>query len=533
VLALALLLLQLGAVTVPSSAAAPVAPVYGPAIKLDQATGGSEPRVTVAPNGHRYVISNLTSGTAKLWQSVNDGKSWQSVANTFPNQTSPTIDVDVVTTRTGRIIATELDFGGINFITGYSDDGGKTWTASTGTQYADQDRQWLAVGPDDPQSHQPRVYMLWHNLGSGAADHNTFVATSTDGGATFGPPVPTTLPGDDSWIDLQCADSGGPSNLMVNQQTGQIYAVFGTRAAPLGVDVGGCGASFVPGPFEINIVAATRVWIATSTDGSPGSWHSSLAVDDAAANKIVGMQLAPGAVDRSGNVYVLYPESLNAYPDYSGAAIKLVHAPADLSKWSAPVTVAPTGGAGHLLPHIIAGEAGKIDYAYFTGVDRAGKTPAWYIDAGQSLNALDPSPAFASVRLSNVATYSGTASTLMGACNTGPTQPANGFNCNRSTDVWGMALDASCNAVVTWPGVNNDANPRNQGSGTYVASQTGGNSVCGQATASAAATPSASPSPPLPLTGTESPPRFQPGALIPALIVPLLLAATLRRRRAS
>ena len=57
------------------------------------------------------------------------------------------------------------------------------------------------------------VYLLYHNLASGQAQHNMFVSTSTDSGATFGPPVPITLPGDDAYTDLQCADSGGPSTI--------------------------------------------------------------------------------------------------------------------------------------------------------------------------------------------------------------------------------------------------------------------------------------------------------------------------------
>ena len=51
------------------------------------------------------------------------------------------------------------------------------------------------------------------------------------------------------------------------------------------------------------------------------------------------MQLAPGAIDTKGNVYVFYPESPHAYPNYDGAAMRYVVAPPNLSKWSKPVTV--------------------------------------------------------------------------------------------------------------------------------------------------------------------------------------------------
>ena len=155
------------------------------------------------------------------------------------------------------------------------------------------------MGPDDPTTHEPRVYLLYHNLGSGSAQHNMFVVTSRDGGATFDAPVPITDPlnSPQAYQDLQCADSGGPSSLSVNPRTGRVYAVWGTRSAPF---AGGCGAS-VFGPFEINVVAATRVWVATSPDNSMGSWRTVKVVDDTATNRIVGMQLSPATLDRKGN----------------------------------------------------------------------------------------------------------------------------------------------------------------------------------------------------------------------------------------
>jgi hypothetical protein len=217
--------------------------------------------------------------------------------------------------------------------------------------------------------------------------------------------------------------------------------------------------------------------VATSPDGSAGSWTTSIAVDDSATNQIVGMQLSPGAVDNQGNVYVTYPESQHAYPDYSGAAIKYVSAPADLSRWSKPATVAPAGGAGHLLTHIVAGSPGQLDFAFFTGVDRSGAKPAWYIDAAQTLNGLSSKPSFSRVRLSGIPTYTGTASELMGACAEGPAEGAeNGLVCSRSTDVWGIALDNECRATVTWPTVKNDA--AGSDPGTFVATQTRGTTVC-------------------------------------------------------
>src|SRR3954453_9525450 len=95
-----------------------------------------------------------------------------------------------------------------------------------------------------------------------------FVSTSSDSGQTFGPPVPITLPGEDAYSDLQCADFGGPSTIFVNQNDGTIYAEFTTRAAPTPAgDLGGCATAAAGQPLEFNIVAGTRVWLGQSNDG--------------------------------------------------------------------------------------------------------------------------------------------------------------------------------------------------------------------------------------------------------------------------
>jgi hypothetical protein len=423
-------------------------------VKLAGSSGRSEPRVAVAPNGVRYVVTNAGKSNAigvapeTVYRS-RDGIHWATTAGQPTDQTEATTDVDIVAMQTGRILTSELDYGGINFRTMFSDDGGKTWTESSGNTYADTDRQWYAVGPNDPKTHKPRVYLLFHNLLTGVAQHNMWVATSTDGGATFGPPVPVSIPGQQDYLDLQCADSGGPSNIMVDQHTGRVYVVFGTRSSP----VGGCGGQ----PPEVNVVAANRVWVVSADAAKtavPGGWTPHLAVNDTGPPAhIVGMQLAPGAVDTAGNVYVAYPESVHDYPDYNGAAIKVVHASAKaLDKWFAPTVVAKAGSAGNVLPLIVAGAPGRIDVAWYHGVTMNGQKPDWYSYAAQSLDALSAHPHWTHVRLSNVlGEHDQTASELMGACLQGQASTLNGFYCDRSTDVNGIAIDKCGRLVLAWP----------------------------------------------------------------------------------
>jgi BNR repeat-like domain len=462
-------------------------------VKLKDAADRTEPRIAVARDDVRWAVSNTAGGAEIVYTSRDGGRSWQKTAGD-PPQTKATIDTDIVTMPTGRVLSSELDEGGLNFPSGYTDDQGATWTASRGSNtLADQDRQWFAVGPADKTTGQPTVYLLYHNLGSGTAQHNMFVAKSVDGGATFGPPVPSAQPGTDAYADLQCSDSGGPSSISVNQRTGRVYVFYTTRAgipADGAPDAGGCGAS-VFGPLEFNVVNATRVWVSTSADGSLGSWTSSLAVDDAKTNQVVSMQLAYGALDNQGGVYVAYPEAPQAYPKLDGAAVKLVwQKPAADGRltgtWSPPVTLVPPGGPGSDLVHLVVGDPGKVAVAYYRGEPNpaAGKDPLFFLHALQSMDVTAATPTVTDVKVSDVPAYQWTVTGMMGVCD--PGSPAGGveagLTCSRSADVWGVALDASCRLSIAWPtsgaSKGSTRGVANADPGTFVSTQTGGPGLC-------------------------------------------------------
>jgi hypothetical protein len=483
--------------------------------KLPGANGSTEPRMSVGRDDTRWVVTNASGAGEVVYLSRDGGSTWTRTAGS-PPQTSATIDTDIVTFPSGRILSSELDDGGLNFPTGYSDDGGKTWTESRGAdELADQDRQWFAVGPKDAATGQNPVYLLYHNFASGIPQHNMWVATSTDGGATFGPPVPTAQPGSDAYTDLQCSDSGGPSSITVNPKTGHIYVVFTTRAGIVpgtSADSGGCGAS-VFGPLEFNIVNATRVWVADSATGLPGSWHDSLAVDDSATQQVVSQQLAYGALDNAGNFYVAYPESPKAYPDLTGSGVKLTWQAPNKDgvldgSWSKAVTLVPydKDAAGNFqngsdLVHLVAGDPGKVAVAYFKSETVPGaKAPVWYTHFLYSFDAQSQDPHVSDYKLPGevnaanpsgepIPTYQWTASQMMGICSSTPVVQGveNGLDCSRSTDVWGIALDANCRVMAAWParGSTSGGGTDQAGAvipfhdnGTFVTTQTGGPTLC-------------------------------------------------------
>jgi len=460
---------------------------------------GTEPRVAVGRSGVIWTVISpgLSEPRAQVWRSSDDGRTFTQTRSEFPGQHAPITDVDIAALRTGRLVAIEEDSGNAvtgnsypptapyRFEVGYSDNGGNTWRPTSGTELVDEDRPWLAEGPIDPATHQPIVYLTFHNIFSGVAAKNMFVQTSHDGGASFGSPVPITLPGQEAFTALQCGATTGPSALFVNEQTGQIYVVFETSSGTIGA-LGGCGTAIggtVPGQF---FAPYSRMWVATSRDGSLGSWTQSLAVDDSATQQIIGSQLADGALDSFGNIWVVYPETPGTFPHFEGAAVRVRWATADLSHWSAPITIAPRGGAGHLLTHIAAGDAGKIDVAYLTGHARKKNTPVWRLEVAQVLDGLRRNPTVVRQQVSSIPAYTGKAGQLEVACNdagaaSGVMNQEGVTACaTRAADVWGRTLTPDCRLVVAWPSAGRSDLNNAPGAewATHVSVQVGGPRLC-------------------------------------------------------
>lgn len=434
-------------------AATPRLATTGP-VRLAGSSGSSEPRLAVSPRTDvRYAIANGADGNAYVYSSK-DGRAFNRVKGTIPGQVLPTIDLDIVVLPSGRIVANELDTT-FSFPTGYSDDGGTTWKASIGIPH-DLDRQWLAAGP------QGQVYLVWHNFVSGLTPlHEVMVQTSTDGGATFGPPVPVALPGSPAAIDLGCGDSTGPSGMAVDQRTGRIYVAFATRTSAIG---GGCGKALDASEgVGFNVVPSNHVWVATSPDGSLGSWTDYLAVDTAAQHRFVALQYAGIAVDAVGDVWLSYTQSVK--PNSYVSEVRLRSAPAGGTAWRAPIVV-PKTGDGSLFALVAAGDHGKVAVSWLQ-VDAEG---LWYPHLAVSTDALSRRPHWVQTQLSEEPSHRGTPAAMSASCGTGPTSGLQqGLVCGRYLDNFGIAVDRRGRAMVVWPSALQSA--------TFVATQTAGPDV--------------------------------------------------------
>lgn len=472
--ALTLLTATLAVAGAPARASAPAETTFGrPVLLAGMPSGWTEPRVVTAPDGVMWAATNDPSSGHLVVMYSADGRRWHRTVTDPPGQQEPTTDVDLVVTASGRVIVTELDGAAVRFVTDYTDDAGRVWSTSRGTSYADTDRPWLAVGPVDPATRQSRVYLLFHNLLTGSALHEMFVATSRDGGASFGPPVPIATPGSAPFLDLQCADSGAPSALVVDRQTGRIYAVFGTRSSA----AGGCGAS-ATGTFEVNVVGETRIWVASSPDGTLGSWTDHLAYDG--APDTVSASFETASIDSAGSVYVAFAQTAHTYPDFSRAAVRYVATRDGAEHWSRPVTVTGGSPVGTYDPTVAAGGAGQLLIAYDEGQPANNGVPTWTMRFARVTNALGPRPHVVHGLIDRRPAYAETADEMGGSCATGPLAGAeNGLLCDRASDDFGITLTRDCRVLVVYPTTRNSA--AGSEGGTWAATQRSGASLCGRA----------------------------------------------------
>src|SRR3954469_14323078 len=102
------------------AAAAAGGPLTLYTIRLDNANGGTEPRIAVGPDDQRWAISNGPDGAPR--DRSTDGGVSLPRTEADPPQTSATIDPDVVAMNTGRVLASELADAGLTFPSSFTDD---------------------------------------------------------------------------------------------------------------------------------------------------------------------------------------------------------------------------------------------------------------------------------------------------------------------------------------------------------------------------------------------------------------------------
>ncbi|MBI2833542.1 MAG: hypothetical protein HYX76_03840 [Acidobacteria bacterium] len=158
-------------------------------------------------------------------------------------------------------------------------------------------------------------------------------------------------------------------------------------------------------------------------------------------------------IDKAGNLYATWSQGL--------AAIFLTSSTNRGDTWSTPVRVNPTTLSGtNIMPWIVTGDPGRVDIVWYRSPlagNPNNQNSVWDIHMAQSLNALDPAPAFTLVTVNEDPIHRGEICTAGLNCDLAVPMRDRGFLEFPSIDI-----DSQGAAVITY----NDNT--NQAGGAYV-----------------------------------------------------------------
>ena len=261
-----------------------------------------------------------------------------------------------------------------------STNGGATWRLNpAAARIAGDDREWIAA---DGRS---KVCISYHDL----ATFNVNVDCSFDAGASFEHAVPGAIDAAHLFL-LQNNQIG---NLAIDPRRHILYQPI-VGIANVGETV--CGL--------LNLCKYHAIWMAVSVDG--GRTFTDYPVYVGPSPQVMYAHQFPSvAVDRAGNVYVVFSDDRTVY--YS---VSTDHG----RSWSPPAAISRSPATTAIFPWVAAGDAGKLDVVYYGTSyadggppDRYPRSAAWFVYFAQNLNATKRGSRFTQVRATPVVHYGG------------------------------------------------------------------------------------------------------------------------------
>ncbi|HVL86861.1 MAG TPA: sialidase family protein [Candidatus Thermoplasmatota archaeon] len=357
----------------------PEALAFLPAVFVDAVRVASEPSVKVARDGTIYVagptgtikyatrpqdaIPNAREGgilQGGIWVSRDGGLTFAYSAGLGPSPYQSAQpgggDSDIAIDGNGRVYVTD-QMGLAAEHVKYSDDGGRTWTASTTPGSADitpVDRQWLRSDPDEPG----HVYLNFNNIGNGIA-----VTQTRDGGATW---------------------------------SGRVVTSRSTAPGPLVTLPGGfVGFSYYEGGLFF-----------TRSDDHGRTWS------DVEIPGVGGLtDFFPVAFgDAAGTLYISWAERRG-----SDSALAYAVSVDRGRTWSEPRTLAQVPGI-MLFSWGVGGDAGRAGFVWYEAPDPNGE---WYEEAAVALGLDGPEPRVVRARVQPEAVRVGPPCTSGSTCTSG------------------------------------------------------------------------------------------------------------------
>jgi hypothetical protein len=337
-----------------------------------------EPSLAVSKDGkHVVVCVPGGKGTTSVWYSNDGGRSFATSHTTSDNGGG---DCEIDFLPNGTLLNADLEV--TDSAIRYSKDFGKTWQ---GTQTAgiEQDRQWFAHSKDGK-----KAYLVYHDF---AAEAELY-AQSNDGGLTWPRELAAQPVTNTDQVSLPGAGAGQPASLIdqgVNTFSGPLllspddkdmYVLYGISNARRNATDG-----TPPFGHPSSIVVAHK-------GPEASSFTNTVAVPDDGSVNLTSFPA--GAVDKAGNVYVIYtsdkgsPGHFHTY--YIVSRDRSAH-------WSKPVKVddVPLAAGAQVFATGAAGAAGVLDVAWY-GTDKAtsanDKSATWRVHFAQVRGATTAHP---------------------------------------------------------------------------------------------------------------------------------------------
>ena len=260
-----------------------------------------------------------------------------------------------------------------------SKDGGATWSINpTSASVPVDDREWIAADGAN------KVCISYH---AQPTTNDIIVDCSYDAGVTFTQHASAF----DAADIFNAALENQIGNLAIDPGNHVIYQVW----------------SSIANAAELTCPACSQhtVWIAVSIDGGK-TFTDHIVYNNPDVTVAYGHQFVNVAVDRAGNVYVLYNDNHNLFYSYSTNFG---------SSWSRPAQVNKPASATAIFPWAAAGSAGTLDVvwygtSFYDGVtipDNYPMSAAWYVYFAQNLQATTPASSFTQVQASRIIHYGG------------------------------------------------------------------------------------------------------------------------------
>jgi hypothetical protein len=325
-----------------------------------------------------------------------------------------------------------VDLQGLtNFSTSVSSDHGTTWeTNCAGVEGTGVDRQWLGLdtnGGQDAIGNGPtggRLYLDYDNTNQNTDEGdndqnlagNQLVMNESIDGQHYGAQceaaaLPCPLP-----PAVISRDEGIPGNIVVDNVPGSPFQhrVYAIHTGSLGRSVIVSYCSGKPGDNSAATVAAdcTDPTQVSTSDSAHVNVNWTDSFPRAAGSDLTGTLCASIAIDRAGNLYAVwseYPVDANGTENGPGL-VKVAVSTNGAKTWSAPITVSPATLGSNVMPWVTAGDAGRIDIAWYgapQASDNGNFGPdtldngTWNVYLAQSLNALTGKPSFSVTKVSD------------------------------------------------------------------------------------------------------------------------------------